>query len=151
VYGNDSGTVTVVFDASRAPPGAVEQEDYGGIHIRYALDREADEVIETLIQREATPRQLTVVSDDHRLQQAARRRRCLVRGCLDYLKEIERRRQQRHKPVPLEAVAKPEYISPEEAQHWLRTFSQADKPQNVSQGGSSLDPPLVENGRQGQN
>jgi predicted RNA-binding protein with PIN domain len=120
-YGNDTGRLTIVFDASRAPPGAVAEEDYHGIHVRYALDSEADEVIENLIQQEATPRQLTVVSDDHRIQQAGRRRRCSVCSCLDYLEEIERQRRRRKSALP--DVAKPEDISSEEAQHWLREFA----------------------------
>jgi predicted RNA-binding protein with PIN domain len=121
VYGRDSSAVTVVFDASRAPSDAAADEDYNGIHIRYAIDREADEIIENLIQHEATPRLLTVVSDDHRIQQAARRRRCLVRGCLDYLEEIERRR--RRKPTSPETSDKPEGVSGAETQHWLRAFT----------------------------
>ncbi len=120
-HGADAVAVTVVFDASRAPPGAVAEEDYRGLHIRYALDREADDVIETLIQRDAAPRQLTIVSDDHRLQQAARRRRCPVLGCLDYLEERER--QRRSKPATAEASAKPESVSDEERQRWLREFA----------------------------
>lgn len=112
--------VTVVFDASRAPPGAVEEEDYNGIHIRYALESDADEVIETLIRREATPRQLTIVSDDHRLQRAGRRRHCPVRGCLDYLEEMEQRRRN---PAPPEAFVKPERVSGAETQHWLHEFA----------------------------
>lgn len=119
-HGSDAGAVTVVFDASRAPPGALAEDDYRGIHLRYALESEADEVIEALIQREATPRQLTIVSDDHRIQQAGRRRRCPVSGCLDYLEEME---QRRHKPAPPEVFVKPEGISSEETQHWLREFA----------------------------
>jgi predicted RNA-binding protein with PIN domain len=118
--GDNANDVTVVFDASRAPPGAAAEEDYQGIHVRYALNSDADEVIETLIQREATPRQLTIVSDDHRIQQAGRRRRCPVRGCLDFLEEVE---QKRPRPAVPKAAAKPEDISSEETQHWLRAFA----------------------------
>jgi predicted RNA-binding protein with PIN domain len=120
-HGDNANAVTVVFDASRAAPGAAAEEEYRGIHIRYALDSEADEVIETLIQRESAPRQLTVVSDDHRIQQAGRRRHCLVRGCLDYLEDMERRR--RSIPTPPETKVKPQGISREETQHWLREFA----------------------------
>ena len=120
-HGDNTADVTVVFDASGAPPGAVAEEEYRGIHIRYALDGEADDVIETLIQREATPRQLTIVSDDHRLQQAGRRRRCPVLGCLDYLDE--RARQRRRKPAATEVSGKPESVSGAEVQHWLREFA----------------------------
>lgn len=126
-HGGDAGAVTVVFDASRAPAGALTEEDYKGIHIRYALDGEADDVIETLILHEATPRQLTVVSDDHRIQQAGRRRRCPVRNCLDYLEEMER--QRRCRPVQPEAPPKPESVSRAEVQHWLREFSKRNEPE----------------------
>lgn len=126
-HGGDADAVTVVFDASRAPADALAEEDYNGIHIRYALDCEADDVIETLILHEPTPRQLTVVSDDHRIQQAGRRRHCAVRGCLDYLEEMER--QRRRRPVPPEAPPKPEGVSPAEVQHWLREFSKRNEPE----------------------
>jgi hypothetical protein len=123
----DAVAVTVVFDASGAPPGAVAEEDYRGIHIYYARDGSADDMIETLIQREAMPSQLTVVSDDHRIQQAARRRRCPVLGCLDYLEGREHLR--RPKPAAPEASPKPEGMSGEEVQHWLHEFADlADDP-----------------------
>jgi predicted RNA-binding protein with PIN domain len=120
-HGDDTNAVTVVFDASGAAPGAAAEEEYRGLHIRYALDGEADEVIETLIQRESTPRQLMVVSDDHRIQQAGRRRHCPVRGCLDYLEEMERRR--RVKPTQPETSVKPEHVSSAETEQWLREFA----------------------------
>jgi len=117
-HGTEVAGVTVVFDASRAPPGAVPEELYQGLHIRYALDSEADDVIESLIRRDAAPRKLTVVSDDHRIQQAARRRRCPVLGCLDYLDQMERLRKR--KASAPETPAKPEGVSGDETQHWLR-------------------------------
>jgi predicted RNA-binding protein with PIN domain len=120
-HGADASAVTVVFDASRAAPGAVAEEEYRGLHIRYALEGEADEVIEALIQRESTPRHLTVVSDDHRIQQAGRRRHCRVRGCLDYLEELELRRRAR--PSRPEETGKPQGVSSEETQQWLREFA----------------------------
>jgi hypothetical protein len=129
-HGSNAGAVTVVFDASRAPPDALAEEDYHGIHVRYALDGEADEVIETLIQKESAPRQLTIVSDDHRIQQAGRRRRCPVYGCLDYLEKMDRHRR---KPALSEAFVKPEGISSEETQHWLREFADLVNDQTPSE------------------
>jgi predicted RNA-binding protein with PIN domain len=120
-------SVTVVFDASGAPLGAVPEDEYQGIHICYALEGEADDLIEDLIQRDSTPKQLTVVSDDRRIQQAARHRRCPVLGCLDYLDAMERLRQRQ--PPPEETPAKPEGMSEDETQHWLREFADlADDP-----------------------
>src|SRR5205809_7364029 len=81
-YGEEAAEVTVVFDAAGAPPGAAEEEHYQGIHVRYAIHQDqADDLIEALIRHHSAPRQLTVVSDDHRIQQAARRRQCTVQGC----------------------------------------------------------------------
>jgi predicted RNA-binding protein with PIN domain len=117
----DAASVTVVFDAARSPRGTTPEEDYQGIHVCFAVNGSADDAIEDRIQREATPRQLTVVSDDRRLQQAARRRRCLVLGCMEYLDHVERLRQQKT-PKP-EASAKPERVSTDETRHWLREFA----------------------------
>src|SRR5206468_3821606 len=114
----EAGAVTVIFDGSRAPPGVAPEEDYQGIHVRYTLHGEADDLIEDLIHRDAAPRQLTVISDDRRLHKAAHRRRCPVLGCLDYLEQMERLR--RRVPPPAEAPAKPEGVSDDEAAHWLR-------------------------------
>lgn len=126
-HGSAAADVTVVFDASRAPPDAVPEVFYQQIHVLYALDGEADDLIEALIQRDAVPRQLTVVSDDHRIQRAARRRRCLALGCMEYLDHMERLR--RCKPSAPDALAKPQGGSDEEKQHWLREFADlADDP-----------------------
>src|SRR5690242_13106530 len=78
-YGAEAATVTVVFDAAKAPAGVADSEIYQGVHVRYAVRHEqADDLIEEVIRQDSAPRQLTVVSDDHRLQRAARRRRCVV-------------------------------------------------------------------------
>ena len=67
---------TIVFDAKQAPPGLPHQLDHGGITVIFARGYDdADELIEELIASNSTPRRLTVVSSDHRIQRAARRRR----------------------------------------------------------------------------
>ena len=81
-FGNESASVTVVFDAADPPAGATEVQDYRGIQVRFAVYQDqTDDLIELIIQRDSAPRQLTVVSDDHRLQKAGRRRHCPVMGC----------------------------------------------------------------------
>lgn len=126
-HGSDVGNVTVVFDASRAPPGSSREETYRGIHICYALQSEADELIEELIRHDSAPRQLTVISDDRRIQHAARHRHCPVLGCLDYLDQLERlrhRSRDRQEAETADASAKPEGISEDEARRWLREFTE---------------------------
>jgi predicted RNA-binding protein with PIN domain len=126
-HGDDAASVTVVFDAAGAPPGAAEVQEYEGIQVRFAVRQPAaDDLIEILIRRDAAPRQLTVVSDDHRIQTAARRRQCVVLGCGDYLDWLERRRPARQTPAP-QAPAKPAGSSAAETQHWLREFADLEK------------------------
>lgn len=126
-YGDDAWQVTVVFDAARAPPGAEAEQTYHGIQVRFAVgEHQADDLIEKLIRKASAPKQLTVVSDDHRIQQAARRRRCTVVGCAAYLQQLERqRRQVRPKPKP-ETPAKPETASSADTQFWLKEFGDLD-------------------------
>jgi predicted RNA-binding protein with PIN domain len=123
VYGEEAPSVTVVFDAAHAPPGAAREGDYQGIHVRFAVDQgEADDLIETLIRDNSAPRQLVIVSDDHRIQRAAQHRRCTVAGCTQYLEWLERHRRRRRR-FPPEADSKPQQISEQETQLWLREFA----------------------------
>jgi predicted RNA-binding protein with PIN domain len=123
VYGEESTAVTVVFDAAHAPPGVPEEVEYQGIHIRFAVQQEqADDLIEKLIRLDSAPRQLTVVSDDHRIQRAAHRRHCTVSGCAQYLEWLEQRRRDRRRESP-QVDRKPEHLSEEETRHWLHEFA----------------------------
>lgn len=127
-FGDRAGDVTVVFDAGKAPPGACEAQDHHGIHVRFAVRQEqADDLIEELIRRDAAPGRLTLVSDDRRLQQAARRRHCPVQGCGEFLDRLLRPWQR-----PAEPPAKPSQ-GPAERDHWLREFADLDKDPNFKQ------------------
>ena len=64
---------TVVFDAVQAPPGLPRELTHNGLAVRFARrGGTADELLEDLIATEADPRNLLVVSSDHRVQRAAR-------------------------------------------------------------------------------
>lgn len=66
----------LVFDAASPPPDLPDRYRIGGIRIMYAVGYpEADDLLEELIAGHAAPRRLAVVSSDHRVQRAARRRR----------------------------------------------------------------------------
>ena len=122
-YAEDAPSVTVVFDAAGAPPGVPQTQEYQGIHVRFAVHQDqADDLIEDLIGHESAPRQLAVVSDDHRLKQAARRRRCQVLGCEEYLAWLEYRRHQSRKSPP-DPESKPSEDSADEREHWLQVFA----------------------------
>lgn len=123
VYGEEAAMVTVVFDAAHAPAGIPREEEYQGIHVRFAVrPDEADDLIERLIRHDSAPRQLTIVSDDHRIQRAAQRRHCTVSGCAQYLEWLERHRRERRQAArPTDS--KPEHLSETEVQYWLREFA----------------------------
>jgi predicted RNA-binding protein with PIN domain len=127
-FGDESHHVTVVFDAAKPPPGVPAETTYQGIRVRFAVGvAAADDLIESLIRKASAPRHLTVVSDDHRIKDAARRRHCVVSGCGDFLKELERRR--RPPAPPGEQRAKPSGVSEAEAARWLEEFADlADDP-----------------------
>ncbi len=65
----------VVFDAKERPIGGTAVFARAGIEVRFAVQHaEADDLIEELIEAHSNARQLTVISSDHRLQAAVRRR-----------------------------------------------------------------------------
>ncbi len=124
-FGAAADRVTIVFDAAGAPAGAAPNQEHRGLHVRFSSGYvQADDLIEELVRRESAPKHLRVVSDDHRLQQAARRRGCIALGCEQFMQEVSR-------PQPRQAGApeKRESVSAKEAEEWLREFSDlADDP-----------------------
>jgi predicted RNA-binding protein with PIN domain len=72
---NNLATTTIVFDAAGAPPGLPREMAHRGLSVRFARrGGTADELLEDLIEAAADPRRLLVVSSDHGVQRAARRR-----------------------------------------------------------------------------
>jgi len=72
---SERGRTTVVFDAADPPPDADRSFRFREMTVLFAVaEGEADTLIEDLIRRHPSPRQLRVVSDDLRLQKAAKRR-----------------------------------------------------------------------------
>ena len=130
-HGEQSGDVTVVFDAAHAPPGAPVEFDHHGIHVAFAVHHErADDLIETMIRQAPAPRHLTVVTDDRRIRQAARRRHCVLCGCADFLGALERNHP-RPNPKARPSAAKPLSVSKEEVQHWVEAFADLERDPSV--------------------
>jgi predicted RNA-binding protein with PIN domain len=117
----------VVFDAGETDNTYVEHETRYGLRVIYSPQGlEADDLIEELIEIHATPKRLQVVSSDHRLHKAARRRKgtCVDSDeCLSMLARLAReeyeRRQQR------EELAKPAGETFEQTSEWLTVFADA--------------------------
>jgi predicted RNA-binding protein with PIN domain len=120
-HGDAANTVTVVFDTKRTRNIEPEQVIHG-IDVRFAIGEEADDMIERLIQAHTSPKQLTIVSDDHRLQTAGRRRACRILECSQYLDQLERK--QRPAKTAANDADKP---AVGDAAEWLAAF-QDDRP-----------------------
>jgi predicted RNA-binding protein with PIN domain len=130
---------TVIFDA-RVPPGHFPlQTSYRGVRVVFALgDEDADSRIESMIEGDANPRDLTVVSSDRRIRQAASRRRATPVTAedfwvwLDDLREeaaIARETLQREsgRPATRDPAAEP---SADDAEYWLQVFRDLDTSEN---------------------
>jgi uncharacterized protein len=118
----------VVFDAQDAPPGLPRAFQYKGLAVRFAPRHgDADTLIEELIRLDTTPRRLTVVSSDHRLQRAAKRRRAqAVDSDVWYAQVIERRRRQREQAAGEATAPQPPAVPllEEDVEYWLRQFGE---------------------------
>ncbi len=77
------GRMVVVCDGTVPRFGIGEHDD---VHLIYAGGgKDADSVIEGLIEKDTGPRDLVVVSNDRRIQRAARKRRASVMSSEDFL------------------------------------------------------------------
>ena len=135
--GEDSSQAIVVFDAAGAPAkGADRSMKHKGIAVEFAVGQPtADDFIEAAILAQKRPKQLLVVSNDSRLQDAAKRRGVRSMNCMEFLDHLDRHHlEQRRCPnlarptkaPPAEAPparAKGEGTSPAETQRWLREFA----------------------------
>lgn len=115
---------TIVFDGSEAPWGVARQQKHLGMTVMFASrDEDADTVIEALIAADSAPKRLTVVSSDHRLQRAAKRRRATAVDSDRWFAQLLRDRAARSTPSATADVAKPQGpLTEGEVSHWMRQF-----------------------------
>jgi len=116
---------TVVFDAHNAPWGTSKTVSHRGITVRFAAQyEEADDLIEELIHAHTSPRRLIVVSSDHRIQRAARRRKArAIDSDAWYSELIRSRRERQKKRVADESSPTPVVpLLEEDVNYWLRQF-----------------------------
>ena len=112
---------TVVFDATRAPSHAPGDTFFHGIDVRFTKRREeADDMIAFMIKQCTVPKHLTVISSDHRLVEAATRKRATSVKADDFLDWLERQ-----KPGYVPTPTAPQ-VSAEERADWLQTFADVD-------------------------
>jgi len=81
---------TVVFDAVGAPPGLPRELTHRGLAVRFARrGGTADELLEEQIAAATDPRNLLVVSSDHRVQRAARQRGAAFSDSESWWRELQ--------------------------------------------------------------
>jgi predicted RNA-binding protein with PIN domain len=141
---------TVVFDAREAPPGLPRRVNHRGLAVRFADPGcDADEVIEELIRADSAPRRLTVVSSDHRLHRAAKKRGARAVDSDVWYHEILRSRINRVRGK--RSSAKPSEPPTEaEVHYWLRQFgleSTEDAPESKPLPGAIFPPGYAEDVR----
>jgi uncharacterized protein len=141
---------TIVFDAAGAPPGLPQTMSHEDMVIQFARRQaSADELIEDLIDAHPAPKSLTVVSSDHRVQRAARRRGATYvdsdRWYADRKSSIANAREDTKS-----AAKPPGKLPPDQVDYWLRKFtdqkgmdgsSSGEAPQAEATTGDSIFPP----------
>ena len=114
---------TVAFDSNAAPPGLPRESRYRGITVQYATGYEsADELLEELIRKASAPRSLTVVSSDHRVQRAARRRKARAVDSDVWYAEMRAASREQTSPTAASSPKLAGPLSAEEVAAWLDEF-----------------------------
>ena len=117
----------MVFDAHDPPAGLPRMMRHRGLTVHFASRYEdADALIEELIRADSAPRRLTVVSSDHRIQRAARRRRAKAVDSDVWHAEMLRLRQARQEAAETGPARPAVPLLGEEVDAWLRQFGLKD-------------------------
>jgi predicted RNA-binding protein with PIN domain len=120
---------TVVFDAHDPPWGLSRKLNHQGITVYFASrEQDADSLIEELIKANSTPRKLVVVSSDHRLHRAAKRRKATAIDSDRWFRELLRDRNDRLTASSGETIKPEGPFSPQEVDSWLTQFGLAQDP-----------------------
>lgn len=134
----------IVFDAGiRAPSLADDMLRSGQIRILFSTQHgNADALIETLIEDHPSPRKLTVVSSDHRIQRSARLHQALFLDSESFLADLMRRPKKVRRPLPPHPKQTGE-MTAGELDYWMREFGGMNlggEPTNVPERGASPAP-----------
>jgi uncharacterized protein len=146
-----AGTM-VVFDASDAPPGLPRVVHHRGLTVHFASQYpDADSLIEELIGKSSAPRRLTVVSSDHRIQRAARRRRAKPMDCDVWYAGVVARRERRRRRKKTESPERPHAaLLEEDIAYWIRQFGGEEALDELLREASPPkppEPPVVRDGQ----
>ncbi len=119
----------VVFDARHFLRPQADEFTYHGLTVRFAARYpDADSLLEDMIQEHSAPKQLTVISSDHRIQRAARRRKAKFIDSESWYRQLcARHRRWGTIAQPKRGREEKEAVnlSPLELKQWLEEFAAA--------------------------
>ena len=97
----------------------------GGIQVAFAFDfEEADDMLESLIRKHSSPKNLTVVSSDNRICKCAMARRAISIGSDDFLNRLEQP-QSTSEAIADEETQRTEFrLTEREVEEWMREFGE---------------------------
>jgi predicted RNA-binding protein with PIN domain len=113
-------TGEIIFDGT-GPSGKFEFEDISNLETFFVgLSTDADTVIENKIQASTAPKQLTIVSSDRRLRDAARKRKATLVKSQVFWNKLQRQLSRKSKIK--EPAAKRLGLTESETKQWLKFF-----------------------------
>lgn len=127
---------TIVFDATGVPPDLPRQTIFQGVQLMFNREgSDADTLIEELIADHSAPRQIRLISSDHRLQKAARKRKSMFVDSEVFVEELERREPfDESQPIKEPRTADPKFsgeVSSEETEEWMKVFGDFPETKDV--------------------
>ncbi|MDE0817672.1 MAG: NYN domain-containing protein [Pirellulaceae bacterium] len=137
----------LVFDAKNPPPNRGFLFDHSGLTVHFAVGYpDADTLMEEYILVHHAPRNLTVVTSDHRIQRAAKRKRATATDADHWARQIQHQFQdtddeQANKAKPNPALSDHEVIG------WMKGFG-IDSQQEASQLEQEIEQQLKLEGQQ---
>jgi uncharacterized protein len=115
----------VVFDGQNAESFDEAEFKYHGIRVFFSRSHEeADDVIEQLIAGHSFPKQLRIISSDHRLHKAGRVRRAEVSDSEEFLIQLERTTRRKRDQPEDQGIPLPEKPSSVDAEKWMEEFGE---------------------------
>lgn len=134
-------SMLVVFDLGRRSRSKPQQYNFNGIEVVFSTGfDDADSMIESLIQKHHVPQKLLIVSSDHRIQGAARRRKARFIDSELWIEQLENP-QRPSRPVRPRSV-KPTQI--EDTEYWLERFGIQELEQDLSPPSIDASEPIPE-------
>ena len=112
----------MVFDGPAPPPPLAGQIGHPAIHVTYSgTGTSADSVLTEILETDSAARRLLVVSSDHEIVRAARRRRARSMGSEEFWRQVQRDLS-RPPRVRVEPKEKEAGLRPDDVQRWLDEF-----------------------------